>query len=534
MGTTGEELLRREPRRIRFAEAATEAAYGEWAVRSSLPFNKVACWLALGNWALAVAFVLAAGVRSSEIFALLALPVMAVIAFALYVTYTPSLIRFMQPATAVAQLSAGILLVSYPNWVVANDPARLVSYDMTIAGTLISNYYGLAIIRVTPWLGLVSVAPYVILEGALAFVHAHAGRVDVHAVPIELLLLASGLVTGFAINVLLDVASRRTFRQERIIEAQKETIASERQKSEALLRDELGHQVAARSRELGRLLARGDGGAIADGFAPGARFDARYTIVRPLGEGGMGAVYEVVRATDGETFALKVVTGRVSRANAVRFAREAEIGARVRHPNLVSIVDVGIGESGAPFLVMELVRGGALEDHRARFGDMPWAIPLLRQIATGLAALHDAGIVHRDLKPANVLLSDGAATPSARISDYGISRFDAAVDGAAHTAAAATATGAMLGTPAYMAPETAGGRAADSAADIYAFGIVAYEMLTGRPPFAMPPVILAMAGHPVPPPSAIDHAVGPVVLACLRDAPRERPTIQEILAQLER
>ena len=111
-------------------------------------------------------------------------------------------------------------------------------------------------------------------------------------------------------------------------------------------------------------------------------------IVRALGEGGMGAVYEVVRATDGETFALEVVTGGVSRAGAIRFAREAEIGARVRHPNLVSIVDVGLGDSGAPFLVMELVRGDALEERRDRFGDAAWAMPLLRQIARGLATLH--------------------------------------------------------------------------------------------------------------------------------------------------
>jgi serine/threonine protein kinase len=247
----------------------------------------------------------------------------------------------------------------------------------------------------------------------------------------------------------------------------------------------------------------------------------------------MGAVYEVVRNTDGETFALKVITGRVSRTDAVRFAREAEIGARVRHPNLVSIVDVGIAESGAPFLVMELSRGGSLEECRGRFGDVTWAVPLLRQIARGLAALHDVGIVHRDLKPANVLLSDGTASPLARISDFGISRFDEAVDAGARTAAAATATGSILGTPLYMAPEMARGGSPVAAADVYAFGIVAYEMLTGRPPFAMPPVLLAMAGQPVPPPSELDHPAGAVVLACLRDAPQERPTIREVIAPLE-
>jgi hypothetical protein len=535
MGSPEEEGLRRERGRLRFVEKAIEAEYRRWQVRSSAPFNRVALWLALGNWVLIIVDALAVGFPDARAFALLGILEIALIALALLAAYMRSLLRFMQPATAFAQLAAAVLLVGYSNWVVVRDPARLVTFDQTIAITLIFNTYGFAIMRVRPWLALASVLPYVTLEGAFMFVHVHAGRVNPQSLPNQILLLASGLGTGFAINVVLDVTSRGTFRQERIIEAQKETIAAERRKSEALLRQELGHQVAERSREIGRLLARGDAGPAPDGMAPGARFDARYTIVRPLGEGGMGTVYEVVRATDGEALALKVVTGRVSRADAIRFAREAEIGARVRHPNLVSIVDVGIAPNGAPFLVMELVKGASLEDHRGRFGETSWAIPLLQQIASGLAALHEAGIVHRDLKPANVLLSEDDATPRARISDYGISRVDEAVDARARTAAAATATGSILGTPSYMAPEMArGGPAVDSAADIYAFGLVAYEMLTGRPPFAVPPALLAMAGQSPPPPPPIDHAVGALVLACLRASPSERPAIPEVIAGLER
>jgi hypothetical protein len=534
MASPEEARLRRERGRLRFADGATETEYRHWQVRASRPFNRVACWLALGNWAFAIVFALAVGLRDAEVFAELALLVMVMVTVALLTTYRGSLTRFMQPATAAAQLAAGILLVAYSNWVVAKDQAHLVPYDQTIAITLVCNSYGFAILRVTPPLALGAVAPYVILETALAFVHVHAGNVKAHSVPIQLLLLASGFVTAFVINVVLDMTSRSTFRQERIIEAQKETIASERRKSEALLRQELGHQVAERSREIGRQLARGDASPAIDGLAPGTRFDARYTIVRALGEGGMGAVYEVVRATDGEAFALKVVTGRMSRADAIRFAREAEIGARVRHPNLVSIVDVGITASGAPFLVMDLVKGASLEDRRGRFGEIPWAMSLLGQIARGLAALHAAGIVHRDLKPANVLLSEDDASPLARISDYGISRFDDAADARAPTAAAATATGSLLGTPLYMAPEMAlGARAVDPAADIYAFGIVAYEMLTGRSPFAIPPVLLAMAGQSPPLPSPIDHPAGAVVLACLRAAPRERPDIHEVITELQ-
>jgi hypothetical protein len=513
MESLDEGALRRAPGRLRFADAATETAYGHWQLRASVPFNRIGCWLAVGNWVLAIGFVLAVGLRSARVFAALGLLVIAWILFAIVTTHVRSLTRLMQPATAFAQFAAGALLVGYSNYVAATEAVHPIPYDQTVAVTLVSNYYGFAILRVTPRLALASVLPYVIAECALVLVHLDAGKVSPSAVPIQFLLVASGLVTGLVVNVLLDLASRSTFRQERIIEAQKETIAAERRKSEALLRQELSHQVAERSRELGRVLAREDAGLTPVEMMPGARFDSRYTVVRRLGEGGMGAVYEVERATDGEALALKVVTGRVSRAHAVRFAREAEIGARVRHPNLVSIVDVGMAANGAPFLVMELVKGVSLEDRRDRFGEIPWAMPLLRQIASGLAALHDAGIVHRDLKPANVLLSADDASPVARISDYGISRFDEDVDARARTAAAATATGAILGTPLYMAPEmVGGGHAVGPAVDIYAFGIVAYEMLVGRPPFAMPPILLAMAGQLPPTPPAIDHPADAVVL----------------------
>ncbi len=170
----------------------------------------------------------------------------------------------------------------------------------------------------------------------------------------------------------------------------------------------------------------------ADRLSPGDTFDSRYLVVRALGAGGMGDVYDVERATDRRRLALKVVTAALQAKQAARFAREAEIGARLHHENLVSIVDVGIAAGATPFLVMELVQGGSLEDKRARFGDTRWALPILRQIASGLAELHANSVVHRDLKPGNVLLveGNGGAAPIAKISDFGISRFGALDDSA--------------------------------------------------------------------------------------------------------
>jgi hypothetical protein len=355
------------------------------------------------------------------------------------------------------------------------------------------------------------------------------GRAPAQSIGFATFGLIAAQALGMRMSYLDEKQRRRLFVQQRIIEAQKETIAREHARSEALLENELSYQVAQRSREIGAALARHDtpgAGSIAD-MSPGARFDARYEIVRPLGEGGMGAVFEVKRITDGQSLALKVVTGPVSRASTQRFAREAEIGARLRHPNLVPIVDVGIAPHGAPFLVMELIKGTSLEEHRERFGDETWARPILLQIARGLLALHAAKVVHRDLKPGNVLLSGDEPSLLARIADFGISRLnEVAIDGSAPTAAKLTGTNAMLGTPFYMAPELAHGRAADAAADIFAFGIVAYEMLTGRGPFAMPPVIVAMAGQELPPPPPIACEI---VLGCIRADPRARPAAQELV-----
>jgi hypothetical protein len=315
------------------------------------------------------------------------------------------------------------------------------------------------------------------------------------------------------------------------------------------LNEELRHQVAERSRELTDALSRAEGEVAPATLEVGDVFDRRYRVTRALGRGGMGAVYEVERTRDGRRLALKVVTSALSGRTAARFARADLRLARVRHDNLVPIVDVGIAAGGTPFLVMELVQGGSLEEQRSRFGDERWAVPILRQIAAGLAELHANRIVHRDLKPANVLLVDGDAAPRAKISDFGISRFGALVDsgedGAGGAAAQATAegasprdltqTGALMGTPVYMPPEAWFEPVRSPSADVFSFGVLAYEALTGRAPFAVPPVLLVRSRQRIPEPAPLGSVNGEVarlVLACLHVEPSKRPRAKDLADSL--
>jgi hypothetical protein len=507
----------------RFSNRATEASYLAWHTQMSLPFMRLGMYLSIGNWAIVAPIVIAA--HEPGAFVLLAFVVFVVGPVAtgiLTVISRPSGQRVMAPLVAAANAISGFFAVGYTNWTVEADPTHH-AIETPVIAAIIVNYFGFGIFRMRPLAAVIAVAPYMLLEAGWLAAHVHAARGSNLFVPFDFLFLASAFVTGLMLNLFFELTSRRAFKQERIIESQKVRIEA----AEAALQRELSHQVAQRSRDLGAALARTEGLAVGTvDVGPGAKLDARYEIVRLLGEGGMGAVYEVKRITDGQSLALKLVSGPVSRASAQRFAREAEIGAQLRHPNLVPIVDVGLAANGAPFLVMELVRGASLEDSRSRFGDETWALPILRQVARGLAALHTAKVVHRDLKPGNVILT-GDGPPIARIADFGISRLnEPAIDGSAPTAAKLTGTNAMLGTPIYMAPELGKGGVAASAADVFAFGIVAYEMLTGRIPFAMPPVILAAAGQEIPAPGPIAQSV---VLRCMSPNPSLRPTAEELV-----
>jgi eukaryotic-like serine/threonine-protein kinase len=281
------------------------------------------------------------------------------------------------------------------------------------------------------------------------------------------------------------------------------------------LNRELQHQVIERSRQLAEALTRSGEAAP---LAAGSIVAGRYRLTALLGAGAMGCVYECVRLSDEKSFALKVLI-RHAEANAMaRFMREAQIAAELDHPNLVAVHDAGITDDGTPYLVMDRVDGSPLQ-----LGGIVSAPAVLLQIARGLHAIHARGIVHRDLKPANVLVGrDGRV----RIADFGIARV---AGGPAQ--AQLTLPGRRIGTPLYMAPELADGSSdAQSPADLFSFGVIAYQALCGRPPFDGAPLLARMEGRALPEPPPLENVAAPiadVIRRCLRFDPAERPTAEE-------
>ena len=525
----------------RFANAGTETRYRAWQEDGAVQFNRAGLLASLGSWLLlAVLLITAWPEGAGRALAWLGLVVIPVILVGLVPTSQPRFRSLMQPTVMLANCVAGLYAVMTCYWI-------LHLPDLASGTAITIGFFGFAIFRLRPLQGAAAVAPYVFLASLLNIVEWRAGRYSgPHA-----LLWVGGLlipyVVGALISVVIDAVSRQSYRMGRIIEAQKVTIAAERARSEALMQREISHQVAERSRELGASLARMDSALDAGSLAPGDLFDGRYRVLRMLGAGGMGVVYEVERTTDGRALALKIMTGRVSGSSAARFAREAEIGARVHHANLVSIVDVGFS-TGAPFLVMELVAGVSLEDLRADFGSAAWALPILHQMAAGVAALHEAGVVHRDLKPANVLVSTVEGELIARISDFGISRFGESGssdprlgllgESSSGRGAGLTTTGALLGTPFYMPPEAAlGAHRVEVSGDVFSFGLIAYEMLTGKVPFEQPAVMLAFAGVALPavPPietRGVGQSLARLLVECLHADPERRPRMAGLCAVL--
>lgn len=260
------------------------------------------------------------------------------------------------------------------------------------------------------------------------------------------------------------------------------------------------------------------------GLRPDDLVDGRYRLVKRLGAGGMGEVWEVEHVSLRRPMALKLLRSAelATKTQRGRFLREAQVVSRVRHPGVVEITDFGELPNGAPFIAMELLGGRTLHRVCGEDGALPWprALELARQIGDALAEVHRHGVVHRDLKPDNIFVSPGPPE-RVKVIDFGIARRNELDDAASKL----TATGSVFGTPGYMAPEQIRGEAADARADVYALGCITYELLTGRRIFEGGVFDRLQSHLYEPPPSlpaSLPSAVVRMVERCLAKQPDER------------
>lgn len=271
----------------------------------------------------------------------------------------------------------------------------------------------------------------------------------------------------------------------------------------------------------------------------GATLNETYAIVRVLGEGGMGRVYEARHTRLAvKRFAIKVMHPEYTRQPEVvsRFQREAEAAASLRSPHVVGVYDVGKTPDGRPFMVAEYLDGKELADHLTERGKLPvpQAVRIVRQICKALMLAHEKGVVHRDMKPENVFLTGDLDAPLATVLDFGISKIG---DG---TGTNLTKTGMIMGTPSYMAPEQARGERVDHRADVYAVGSILYTALTGKRPFdhndPMVTVTAVLTRDPAPPRSiepSIPEALELAIQRAMAKEPAQRyQTMEDLDADL--
>jgi eukaryotic-like serine/threonine-protein kinase len=263
----------------------------------------------------------------------------------------------------------------------------------------------------------------------------------------------------------------------------------------------------------------------------------RYKILEVIGRGAMGVVYKAVDPVIDRIVAIKTINLSLSKEDITeyeaRFTQEIKAAGRFSHPNIVTIYDVGRTDEVA-YMAMEFLNGRELKDvlEGGTRPDVETAVELMLQIADGLAYAHEHGIVHRDVKPSNIMIISLPNGVFAKITDFGIARMPGS--------AVKTLTGVVMGSPRYMSPEQAIGKAIDHRSDIFSLGVVMYETLTGKPPFdgeSLTAIMYATANTHPPPPSTLNPA-SPRMLdlimekALAKDLDRRYPSMRELYNDL--
>jgi len=274
---------------------------------------------------------------------------------------------------------------------------------------------------------------------------------------------------------------------------------------------------------------------------PGDVLEGKYRLERRLGLGGMGEVWSATHLVSGRDFAIKVMHAHAAASVSARqrFSREARVSAKIHHPCVIDLFDVGATEDGGLYLVMELLEGVTLADvfHGTPTLTLHDFVSVMVDTASALVAAHAASIVHRDIKPSNIFLHRDRVTGlyAPKVLDFGISKFTGVHD------SNATRAGTVLGSPRYMSPEqTRSAADADARADLWAVGVILFEGLTGTYPHEGDSFSSLVVAICTKPPASIDalaptmpESLRSIVRDCLKPVDARIPTAAELTARLE-
>ncbi len=489
-------------------------------------------------------------------------------------------------ATAVVDVAfAGLVWFGPRRWMRVLAPSIVLVY--LLHGAAIAAADQLNIPTVTPFLAYSIVCALVVVMhpttaagvwavGVVAYLGALFGFQDDPELRRPFLLNGPTVtIASVAITWLFYSARKRDFEQRRIIATQQSELEAlntalerrvadqveeilQRSKQIEALNLQLRTQVRDRSRALAVALERLADADIQTRPLEGRLLDGRFEVLRRIGVGGMGAVYEGVDRHTRERVAIKTVRGDLGSTGLLkRFLREAEAVATLRHPAIVRMLHVDIDEDGTLYQVQELIQGEPLSqvlDRHGRFAP-PVATRLLAELAGALAAAHERGVVHRDIKPGNIMCTRTA--PGLKLLDFGIAKLREAVqvaqieqnaetgeffrslpprfgeettdgEGSPLSTEPLTRTGVVVGTPGYMAPEQLAGAGTGVAADIYALGVVGWVVLSGQRPVSQEDGVTPPGLHGLGAPAPLLS----VLSDCLASKPSERPSARRLAESL--